>query len=143
MPLSPTFAQSLIGIVLTISLQSGWKWQRRSESGEWYSFEAPQAQLTVKDIALVQPTLPVLGFTGVVESARPEFSGLSLMALAHTTETVGNDDVVPLALALSPQMPTLAPDASKPSGHTAIPQGNPAYLGFGILVPTDLADDAA
>jgi hypothetical protein len=43
-------------------------------------------------------------------------------------------------MALSPQRPECTPDATKLLGYRPTPHGAPAFLGFGILVPTDIAE---
>jgi hypothetical protein len=142
MPLEPAFAESLKGKVLTISLQGGWGWKARTSDGgeEWRSYQTPDAQLRVRDVALVQRGSDVLGFTGAVEAGGSEFRGLCILALTHTTDAVNGDDVIPLAIAFSPTTPECTPDATKPAGYRPAPQGSPAYLGFGILVPADIED---
>src|SRR5436190_596079 len=110
MPLSIPFAESLVGNVLTILLQSGWGWKKMSDSGEWSAFDPPQVLLPVRDIELVQPSYHVLGFTGQINSARVEFSGMSLMAFTHTMEICSEDDSIPLSFVISPGMPKCVPD---------------------------------
>jgi hypothetical protein len=140
MPLEPAFAQSLRGKILTISLQTGWGWHKKDASGEWAPFHPPDVLLPVREVELVQPSGAVLGFTGVVESDRAEFAGLLILALTHTKDEVTGDDVIPLGFALSSQPPECTPDATKLLGYWPTPKGAPAFLGFGILVPTDIAD---
>jgi hypothetical protein len=143
MPLEPAFAESLKGKVLSISLQGGWGWKARTSDGgeEWRSYQPPDALLRVRDVALVQRGSAVLGFTGAVDAGGPEFRGLCILALTHTTEEVNGGDVIPLAIAFSPTTPECTPDAKKPAGYGPTPQGSPAFLGFGILVPADIEDE--
>jgi hypothetical protein len=141
MPLEPSFAESLNGKVVTISLQPGWGWKSREKGGEWKPYHPPEAVLPVAEVVLLKPQGEVLGFTGVIRSERAEFNGLAIMALTHTADVVSADDVIPLDVALSPEPPQCTPDTAKLLGYAATPEGAPAYLGFGILVPADIVNE--
>lgn len=127
--------------MLTVSLETGLGWQKLSEGGESRSFEPPHALLPIRSIDLVQPSFLVLGFSGLVASTRHEFTGMFIMAFTHTMEILSDKDSCPLAFVLSPRPPTCVPDPTALLGYRMIPGGHPAYLGFGTLVPTGIADE--
>lgn len=118
-----------------ILLEEGWGWWRFKEDMTSEAFTPPRALLLVHVEDFIRPSENVIGVSGTLKSAHPEFDGLAILVFTHTCEFMGGEDPAPLAFTMSPQVPKLSANVHTLFGYTMIPQGHPAFQGYGLLVP--------